>query len=430
MTDSQGKIQTSWFLLFPEASGNPSAENLARAARYTFGWIWNQTEILAPGPPYEPPQDWSPITDISDAIKALNLDTKVGLYCGSGMFSRPYEPGYTFIDDADLFHKPDGTDLIYTVNDVNHRFPNLKRPEVRDRLASDYAAFAEAHDFDGLLWDSWSTPAMAFWISQPEVSGGFFELPGGILEGAAQTEAFWEDVFTPYTLGVKEALEADGRKLYVNGLGFDPAPPASTYMGVHTTNVVDYATGALNEVAYRCYGNATLFAQTIEMMRLATASSRGEVYFVAQPALLATTDPSVVFTLGDDLMWFYLATFLLVDVGTQTFFGYWPNTAYIGLQAGAPYVNYEDAWDLRYGKSVGRHVDGGTTRLYWRRFTEGVAVVNPTASALTFREPGAYRVRHPESGQVVNIGPEASSWYAMPPYTGTFLFNRRQEEAA
>lgn len=448
-----GRIKTWWFLYFSPANGALSDAQIATLARYDRGWIQALTEIIAPGPPYEPPQDYAPITAITNAIKAVNPDTRIGIYEGSGFFARPYEPIYPSLNSADLFNKPDGTDLIYEVNDVKHKFPNYLLGEVRSRVIAFLLALCEEEDFDGLFLDSWSPAAMAQWIALPPPSG-FLELPGGILEGPAHTSAFWEAIFTTFTRELTAAFEATGRFVHVNGLGFDSS---SAYLGALQVNTADYATGTHFESVYEAYRDPTKFAQAISAVRTATLTKGAECFVLALPTTFNITagdgagGSTVPYILNRDLMRFYLALYLLVDLDGRTFLGYFDQgagemtTPFISAFGpsytpwGGPYfgwdvnndpaVYYADDWDHEYGRPTGHYVDGGTTRLWWRKFTRGYAVVNPTAGALTFREPGAFRVWHPTAGQVVNIGPEASSWYACPPYSGHFLFNRLQEAA-
>ena len=416
------------FLSNRGALGDYSAAEYSRLARYTEGWAANQTEVLTQSLPTGVPQDWTALTDYTDAIKALGTGIRIGIYAGSAVFARPYEPRYEQIADADLMVGSDGTTLVYVTNDVRHRWPKLMVGEVRERLASYLVAFCDDNDLDGVLFDSWSPDYYAL-----QVASGWFSYAGGTREGPYHTAAAWLETLGTWTLEAQAALEAAGHKLYINGLGIDPLTPP-TGLGALQVNTANYATGVLHEGVHQAYKDATVAGYVISAVR--TAAERGaEVHFWAQPNMFRATHPdgspdfsgsTVAYTLGDALQRFYLNTYLQAMHPTLTYYGYSDGYRYQTYtpDGTASNVYYSDDWDHEYGTPTGHHVDGGTTRLWWRRFTRGVSVLNPTASELTFREPGAYRLNHPTAGQVVSIGPEAATWHRMDPYTGAFLFNR------
>lgn len=422
-------IKTAWMLDYFGVALDEAAT--ANAAKYDRGWFKpNQANLVTPAS-VAPPVDWDGVkADYLDPIHAENPDQLIGLYIsGATAFNRPWDPGWAFTDSDQRLHKSNGDPLVYNDGTFDvYTWVDYGRDGVRSDHLAQYRAFCETYGFHSLFLDSWLPSFYASCITSL-----LFTETGGLLEGPYHTVAPWIDWLGTWTPELRAGLNADGRELWVNGVAptsYDPSDPEDVFMGDDYSNTVLYADGALMESMHRTYGEVAEFPSYIAAIRRARDLG-GSLYFLTLPWIwtLGGTQPEGgVPSDATALQRYYLAVYLLVQ-NERTLLGHQPyaHQAYFGIDGSSNPRVYRpdpDDWLLDFGAPTGHHVDGATTRLWWRRYTNGYAVVNPTGATLTFREPGNYRLWEPDSGPIVTIGPEATSWYAVPPRTGVFLFFR------
>lgn len=419
--------QTGYLLLFSKSLSYGATE-YGQAARYDRGWLApDGEETLVTPATHLPPQTWETVAARATAIHALNPSQQIGLYDGSAAFSRHYEAGYVFSEDADLFHDPAGTALTYNAGNITYRFPNLAAAGVRAEMIAEYVAHCQAYGFDGgIMWDSW-TPSQYSGYVTASSGDPHFDLDGGCLESPIHLQATWEKLLAVYSLEMQQAMEAAGMRLYLNGLGYSSA---DTFLGTYQSNTANYGSGVLHEHVHRMYKSATLFDQGLTMTRLAVANG-AEVLWYAAPDLFKNTNPdggggsTIAYTVDNDLRRFYWASYLLVQ-GPKTYYGFYPYGAGVAYTfASAAYVDYDDIYDLAYGIPTGRSYQTTPETLRWREYSRGFAVVNPTSTEQAFRRPGSYRVWDPVSGSRITVAHNAP--YYVPAYTGLFLFHHSTE---
>lgn len=396
---------------------------LTNAAKYDHFWFKTSNEDLVTpgvGATGEAPVDWAAVTaGYVDPIKALNPDCVLGLYVGAGAeFHRQLDPAYEFTSDAQALHQPDGDPLEFDVGagNVHYRWTDYADAAVRSDHITKYLAFCATYGFDQIFFDSW-LPSFysAFILNDPESATGS-------LEGATHTTAYWITTLPLFTAALAEALEATDRALYANGIAplvYDPLDPEDLFMGQDNSNIVDYATGTLDETFYLAYGDADVFAGHLEAIAR-TQAKGGAVFVNAMPWLYSIAPPAFAIPAEDTLRRYYLTAYMLA-ADARSSFGFQPydQVAYFGLDVTftASRVYWHADYDIDYGTPVSPYVENDG--VYSRDYSNGVVAVNPGTDALVFTRPGAYRVWG--AGATITVGSGGAPGITLPARSGIWL---------
>jgi hypothetical protein len=426
------RIKTSSNLAF--FGTMPSSAVFDNLAKYD--WFWqnvDQSDALTPANDFAGAQDWTFLDAINAGIKSRNPATKHGLYVSAGAaYARPWDPMAGWLTSADSLHAPDGTPFVYNNGSFSYTWANYADAGVRERHIAQYLAFLGARNLDGIFFDNWNPLVYAWWING---NSGLSNYPGGLREGRYHLTSTWVDWLKTWTTQFRDALEAEGYTLEANGLGPVLGGDAvnEAFLGTYASNTGTYVSGMIFELGQRMYKNPAIFVDSMTGLFLAQATGTA-VWMHCQPWVFRITDPdgspdfsgsTVAYTLGRDLERFYLATYL-IWADSRSYFGYSDQIAYFGVDAGGhAYAFWSPDWDKDFGEPTGRHLHGGTTGLWWRQYTLGYAVVNPTASGLVFTQPGTYRLWDATTGPLLTV--TSGSPLQIPPDSGYFLFNAREE---
>lgn len=428
------KIKTT-FLIQGQFITGVDPEVMDIMSRYTFGWLQSQLDSLVTPSTYEPPQTWAHYTAMVDAVKALNPDWKCGMYFSGATYQRQWEPGYPALADAELFHKPDGSLLVYDDGlpgpppaASRFRWWRMVDEGVRARYLAYMLDWLSDTHFDGLFIDAWSPGFYANMI-RTAPTGGQFGLAGGISEGPAHTALYWSDAMVAWTEELTTALEAEGHRVYLNGLGLTPGYSASdldqVFLGDGQVNTARYGTGFLFEHGHRLYGDVDVFTDTMALFAAGLALDGREGFLQCYPLLFGPSGvgDAPVYTQNLDLARFYLACYLLVQ-NERSYFWYYQLSAFDpnGDTSSNGALHWSADWDLDYGEPTGRAFSSSPETIRWREYTRGYAVVNPTATTKPFGKVGTFRVWDPEDGLHLHITNNPSTHYQMDPYSGHFLW--------
>lgn len=418
------RIRTCWIYYFAHVALDATA--IANLAKYTLGFLKMDGSWIS-----GPAMDWAAMqAAYVTPVKAANPDTEIGLYVGAGgSVARGgggigIDPAFAFASDAQCLHQPDGGVVQFTFGGVDWRWPNYLRDGVRSDHIAQYLAFLETYRLDAVFFDSWLPSFNADFLTAHDA-----ESAAGSQEGPTHTLGWWLAALPTWTAELSAALEAEGYRVWANGVGtvpYDPNDAEDAFMGRYQENIVDYATGALMEHGHRTYVSAALLADAIAAASAVEAKG-GELHFLCLSHLLATTDPAVAVADETTMARYYLAVYLLIQ-SERTFFGHQPysKTEYLGFVGGTPAVYWSDDWEIDFGEPAGPATleDG----LWMRTYSKGVAVVNGTTSGATFTRAGSYRLWG--AGPRVEIGPGDAddvtvTGVALPAFTGHWLSYER-----
>lgn len=428
MTGIPVTVKTA-FMLYSPPSLAWSTSQRETAARYDWAWLKIAQEVMADASSANPsqwegPNNYGYLSSLAADLRARNPQQRQGMYVGSFLGPRPFDPPNDWLDDTDLLHTPAGLPLVPTdAANMQYRFINYGRAQTRRKLVQKWIEFCHEYGFRGICFDGYVPTWIAGLVELPPPYG-WAGLSAGCLEGPAHQAAWWAGVMQAFSLEMLYAFSKEGLEMWVNGIApypLDPTNPVHVWQGEGFTNVLDYNAGALGEDMYRAYLSPGIALQHLTMGVKAARKHRS-VLNLAMPGLLANFGPQYATPHSDDVFDWYFHLHLLV-AGPDSYFGYVPHGAYQAYSEGAnpqPEMWWFSAYDRDYGVPTSEvHVDPSNPKLAWRSYTKGFCIVNLTNEWQQFYVVGnAHRWGDPVNGPLYPPG-----YWNIDPKRGIFLWD-------
>lgn len=385
---------------------------VARALNYTWFEIGSMLSDGAVSYQIDPNQDFfpnlfsqEPLLNSVKAIKALNRQEKVGIHAGGIVTQNSWFILYNYLNEEDFLHDQAGKPIWLDKNDQTpkfrwQRFVNISNPSTRIRIINGFRDFyiRSGRNIDGFLLDGY---VFNEWIAQmPEA---------GCKEGPCRTRDFWINNMITLTQEIKSGLPPEVG-IYYNGFSQGNSDP----FNVNGAGFAQYTDGALMEHPHEIITSPTIFKEYLEGAKKLTDSGKG-LFFWVQLQILnyiagesRCTNPSDTDACGGGgsyciIYWdksrctdyfdlhnrpndnamqrFFLATYLLIQQKGLTYFGYQPAGP---LDSGMLFFYKE--WNINFGTAQDIYRQDAVG-LYYRHYTYGLAVVNPTDQPLTYNFP-------------------------------------------
>ena len=350
-----------------------------------------------------------PLINAVKTLKTQNPNMKVGIHAGGIVTQNSWFVLYNYLDESDFLHYKNGQP-IWLGQDPNipkykwQRFVNIYSAATRVKIINAFRTIYASTDrrIDGFLLDGY-------------ISWAPYMPADGCLEGDCKNYCFWINNMVTLTQEIKAGLPSEV-ELYYNGFSQGNSDPFNIYKA----GFGQYTDGALMEHPHAIITSPAIFKEYMDgAKKLIDAnkqsfSANKKILFWVQLQILNhmlgqaqclnpgdpnSCDPSGVcltywitstcrdyFALhnrpnDNNLQRFFLASYLLIQEKGKTYYGYQPAGP---LDPGVLFF-YKD-WNMDFGvaQDINRQDAAG---LYFRHYTYGLAVVNPTDQVLTFNFP-------------------------------------------
>lgn len=356
--------------------------------------------------------------DIRARAAAAGHPIKTGIYAWGPGGVQGESPAYPWITDAMCLHRLDGS-VIHAPDPPQSpanpdggplfKMVNLGSSDVRMALVNRWVAWMQGDSghhapYDILILDNLSFGPQGHAFQTLRLAG-----LGGTQEAGTQPLGWywWWSALAQYMVALRNALEAVGKILLVNGVspqGYDPTDVYWASVGPDFVNLADYATGVLSETPHQIWQDP--------LDQLPKHLTMWQRVLDKTKQLLICWQMGLIPAGGQQVENFAIGVYKLIDRPGLTSFSYHDGAPYQGLldpvpsAESAPYV-----WDratvdhLDLGAPLSTIQTGGPIGLYWRRFERGAAIVNPTNAAISITLWQPMRAWHPTTGDLLNPGP-------------------------
>ena len=385
---AQNRLQTMAYLIINPTTFSQYKDYISKEIDY----FWFDQSSLSS----QQPDGSYTFTNLFNAInelKGLNSAMKLGTHAGGAGVMAPYHIPFSALVNEDLLHDSGGSVLKFTPDNRNS-FINLATDSARLKIINKWKdVFNSNPNLSGIDLDQ-------YYSYQDDAA-----LANGCAEGPCNTKNFWESNLITLSQGLMSALA--GKDVTYNGLYYNLH--ASGNNGTMNSGFVPYHTGVLSEWPHEIITSPTIFAQYLSTITSITSQGKN-VFFWVQPQILPRSHPSYVFTNDLNLERFFLGAYLLIQQNPLTYFGYHPGDIY-NVNNGMYF--YSD-WNLDFGTPSANYV-AMPNGLYYRLYTKGTAVVNPTdqPQTFTFTDSNQYRTWDLANGAVVSGSTTISSKQGM-----------------
>lgn len=346
------------------------------------------------------------------AADAADPSLKIAVYGGHGTHVAPWQIPYPAMEPNNFLHSAvDGKVQIWSGQtgkklEKGEKFLNIGTPAARQDIVNFWATTLQQNpDIDSLLFDGYVNP-----FADPG-------LQDGCQEGLCKTTAYWDAAMTAFSTALQAVVPGDVIYNGINATCDNPVNrPPGTCKGDPDINLnegwIEWNDGALAEQGLEIRLSPEKFDRYMRAITKITDQNK-KVFFLVQH--FHDYAPAADWNIDLTMEQFYLASYLLFQKNPLTYLQYNPG-ANFRINHG---LYYYENWNYDYGtptRVYQKHQSG----LYERRYTNGIAVVNPTATTLTYTFPGGaqYRVWHPSTGPIV------SGSVAIPAKTGVFYFRQ------
>ncbi len=360
---------------------------------YNFSGLWNLT---------------------SDLKAILPNKLKVIIHGCEAFGNHPWCPSFPILTDNDIMHNKDSSIKRYI---LGSRLFNVNNPTTRDKIALYWRDTFNTKNVDGVVFDSFN-PDQAASLGRGSCLDDTCDTtinPASFitdraefqscLEGPCETYDFWTERMGAF--GRETMNSSPGREVIYNGFSLDP----NSKYGPYNSNFTDYFTGALIEYPQEMIFSPEKFKNYLDAINYILNKGK-KLFIIFQPQL--SSIPSLNINLN--LERFFLATYLLLQKNSYTFFSYHPGEPY-RLDSSEWLYFYKD-WNLDFGTPLDFYRSVNSPDLYYRQYSNGYAVVNSSDFSVNFPfPPGEWREWDPYDS---SKGVSGST--AIPPKTGKFFF--------
>lgn len=389
-----------------------SDANAQKWAKYAWSWIATG-DIRDPSGNTTGALNYSNHVALGDQVRAYNPRHKMGWYIGGAAGQWFTDPLYAMLEDKHVLHAPDGRPLTGPVLPPNGnpaKLINLHSPDVQKDIIAFLIQKLKDNKWEGILVDSFSELAFITWVTT------YMSSPTGCLEGPAHTQAWWEQAMGQFGDRLTWACEQQGYKLYGVGLAPGLDDPTRAWAGYGASGMTKHLSGLMYEAPHHTMGNPIYLDQALSATRLVTYVDK-DIFWSVSPMLDVIPQDA---PFRESFKDYHLGVYLLIQEKGTTY-GYWPYEPYRETDwNGTPYIYWDTLFDTvaDLGVPLAQYESQGAIR--FRRYQEGIVLVNCTNINLTFVSGvgATYRLWDRVTGTIIQSGN-----IVIPPYNSYVLWN-------
>lgn len=289
-----------------------------------------------------------------------------------------YEP-YKYLTESDFLHaksKPDKR-ILLQANEVL----NIGSPQTRQNVVSAMnKILAETPGLDGLLFDGyhpWAGSLTEECVESADCNKQRWFDP------ATRNSDYWYTGYKAFNRLARDLINKD-KELFFNG--FNPSWEKNGDVGTAFNGWAADFNGAYIEHFEYAYIKPEYFRKSLKAIKEMVDNGK-KILFNGEPGLLLGSNNGVIPPRTLDLQRFFLASFLLINNNQTTYYGYVP-----GEPEPTDITNvyfYKD-WYLDFGDPLDIYRNNENPNVYYRLYTNGIAVINASGSPQKFIFPSGY----------------------------------------